>query len=75
VNRKKRETEMERIAGFFRELWKDESAEVAVEYGLLVALIALGLILVMNAFSTEVGNFFGKLTGRIATCPDVGGCQ
>lgn len=66
---------MERIAGFFRALWKDESAEVAVEYGLLVALIALGLILVFNAFSTEVGNFFTRITGRIATCPDVGGCQ
>lgn len=66
---------MQQVAGFFRGLWKDESAEVAVEYGLLVALVALGLILVFNAFSTEIGNFFGRITGRIANCPDVGGCQ
>lgn len=66
---------MERAADFLRDLWRDESAEVAVEYGLLVALVALGLILVFNAFSTEIGNFFGRITGRIANCPDVAGCQ
>lgn len=66
---------MDRIAGFFRELWKDESAEVAVEYGLLVALVALALIVVFNLFGQEVGNFFSKITGRIEACPDAGGCQ
>lgn len=66
---------MERIAGFFRNLWKDESAEVAVEYGLLVALVALALIIVFNLFGQEIGNFFGRITARIANCPDVGGCQ
>lgn len=65
---------MEGIAVFFRNLWKDERGEVAIEYGLLVALVALALIVVFNTFGTEVGAFFGRLTGRIATCPDPGGC-
>lgn len=66
---------MEGIAVFFRTLWKDERAEVAIEYGLLVALVALALIVVFNLFGQEVGNFFNKITGRIASCPNVGGCQ
>ncbi len=70
-----KERDMERIAVFFRNLWKDERGEVAIEYGLLVALVALALIVVFNLFGTEVGTFFNRITGRIANCPDVGGCQ
>lgn len=66
---------MQRIAGFFRGLWEDESAEVAVEYGLLVALVALALIVVFNLFGAEVGRFFNSITQRIANCPSSGGCQ
>lgn len=66
---------MERIGVFFRNLWKDERGEVAIEYGLLVALVALALIVVFNLFGTEVQAFFNKITGRIATCPESGGCQ
>ena len=66
---------MERIAVFFRNLWKDERGEVAIEYGLLVALVALALIVVFNLFGTEIGNFFNRITNRVADCPNVGGCS
>ena len=65
---------MEKVRAFFSGLWKDESAEISIEYGLLVALVALALIIVFNLFGQEVGTFFSKITGRIANCPDVGGC-
>lgn len=52
-------------ATLFRQLWADEKAEVAIEYGLLVALIALALIAVFNLFSEEVGNWFGRITDQI----------
>lgn len=65
---------MKELFTFFGDLWRDERAEVAVEYGLLVALVALALIVVFNIFSTEIGLFFGRLTGRIGNCPDPGGC-
>ena len=65
---------MEKVRAFFSGLWQDESAEISIEYGLLVALVALALIVIFNLFGTEVGNFFNKITGRIANCPDVGGC-
>ncbi len=60
------------LAGLFRRLWKEEEAEVAIEYGLLVALVALALIAAFNLFSQEIGNFFGKITTRIANCPEPG---
>lgn len=52
-------------ATLLRQLWADEKAEVAIEYGLLVALIALALIAVFNLFSEEVGAWFGRITDQI----------
>lgn len=63
---------MTSIADTLRRLWREEEAEVAIEYGLLVALVALALIAVFNLFSEEIGNFFSKVSNRIANCPDAG---
>ncbi len=60
------------LAGLFRRLWKEEEAEVAIEYGLLVALIALALIAVFTAFNKELSAFFARVTERIAGCPEPG---
>lgn len=60
------------ITDTLRRLWQEEEAEVAIEYGLLVALVALALIAVFNLFSEEIGNFFSKVSNRIANCPDAG---
>ncbi|UCC81681.1 MAG: Flp family type IVb pilin [Gemmatimonadota bacterium] len=65
---------MKRITDLFRRLWNEDEAEVAIEYGLLVALVALGLVTVFNLFSDEIGNFFNKITNRVANCPD-GSCE
>ncbi|NIN72189.1 MAG: Flp family type IVb pilin [Gemmatimonadetes bacterium] len=61
---------MKRITDVFRRLWNEDEAEVAIEYGLLVALVALALVAVFNLFADEIGNFFQKITNRIANCPD-----
>jgi pilus assembly protein Flp/PilA len=45
---------MERIKDFF----KDESGASAVEYGLLVALIAVGLITAMTTLRTSIEGAF-----------------
>jgi Flp pilus assembly pilin Flp len=65
---------MKRITDLFRRLWNETEAEVAIEYGLLVALVALGLVAVFNLFSDQISGFFGKITNRIANCPD-GTCE
>ncbi|MFA5110916.1 MAG: Flp family type IVb pilin [Desulfobaccales bacterium] len=47
---------MERIKNFF----KDESGASAVEYGLLVALIAVGLIGAMTGLKDNISGAFTK---------------
>jgi pilus assembly protein Flp/PilA len=47
---------MERIKHFF----KDESGASAVEYGLLVALIAVGLIGAMTGLKDAISGAFGS---------------
>jgi pilus assembly protein Flp/PilA len=51
---KKGESQMERIKNFF----KDESGASAVEYGLLVALIAVGLITAMTTLKDNISTSF-----------------
>jgi pilus assembly protein Flp/PilA len=45
-----------------RELWnnfvKDESGQGLTEYILIIALIAVGLVLVLGAFRDEIGRIF-----------------
>ena len=55
---------MERIKNFF----KDESGASAVEYGLLVALIAVVIITAVTALGTTVKNTFNDaVTGLHGT--------
>jgi Flp pilus assembly pilin Flp len=63
---------MNRITTFLKNLWQDESAEITVEYGLLTALVALGLVVVFFAFRNQVGNFFNAIGNRINNCPNQG---
>lgn len=65
---------MDALRSFFVQLWRDERAEITIEYGLLTALVALGLIVAFNLFADEVEAFLGRITARIGGCPDVGGC-
>ncbi len=55
---------MERIKNFFN----DESGASAVEYGLLVALIAVGLITAMTGLKTAVKSTFTS-AGSALTAP------
>jgi pilus assembly protein Flp/PilA len=54
INTIKGENKMERIKNFF----KDESGASAVEYGLLVALIAVGLIAAMTGLKDNIATSF-----------------
>ncbi len=57
---------MNTLGDLFQRIWTEEDAEVAVEYGLLLALVALGLAAVFTTFSTAVGNWFGDITNTLA---------
>jgi len=52
---------MERIKNFF----KDESGASAVEYGLLVSLIAVAIIVTVTALGTKLSNVFQTVDGKL----------
>jgi pilus assembly protein Flp/PilA len=52
---------MERIKNFF----KDESGASAVEYGLLVSLIAVAIIVAVQALGTGITNTFTTAAGSL----------
>ena len=52
---------MKKIMGFF----KDESGASAVEYGLLVALIACAIVVAVTALGTNLTSTFDYAKGKI----------
>ena len=60
---------MERIKNFF----KDESGASAVEYGLLVSLIAVVIIVGVRALGTSINSVFSGAATTIANIPVVPG--
>jgi pilus assembly protein Flp/PilA len=54
---------MERIKNFF----SDESGASAVEYGLLVAVLAVGLIASMNTLKNAISAAFGRASTTLGT--------
>ncbi len=54
------------IVGLNEERRSEEGA-TATEYGLLVGLIALGIVLMVTAFGDALGGFFTSLGGTVDT--------
>lgn len=56
-----------------RELWnnfvKDESGQGLVEYVLIIALVAIGLIAVMLVFRNQIGGIFDTISGELNDAP------
>ena len=61
---------MRTLAGFLTQLWDDESGISSVEYALLLAFVAAGIILGADALSTAVE---GEMADA-ATCIETGVC-
>lgn len=57
------------VRAFLTQLWKDESAEVTVEYGLLVAVVAIGLVAVFTLFRDGISAWFTAIIAKIAAFP------
>lgn len=45
----------------------DESGATAIEYGLIAALIAVGIIVAATALGTSLSNLFTGISGRLDT--------
>lgn len=57
---------MNQILQTIRGIWRDERGELTVEYGLLVAVIAVGMLAVLTLFGAELNAFFSRVTSRVA---------
>jgi len=51
----------------FRKFLTDELGSTAIEYGLIAALIAVGIIAGMSATGTSVNNLYDTNNGKIGT--------
>ena len=54
----------------FTSLWKDESGQGLTEYALIIALVAIGLIIVLVAFRNEIGQVFNRIRTTLANSPN-----
>jgi pilus assembly protein Flp/PilA len=59
-----------------RELWnnfvKDESGQGLVEYVLIIALVAIGLIAIMIVFRNSIGDIFRTISDTLNDAPTTG---
>jgi pilus assembly protein Flp/PilA len=50
-------------------LWKDEEAPTAVEYGIMVALIAVAIIVAVGGVGDALNGVFGRTSGALTAVP------
>ena len=56
---------MKRIAEVTRRFLKDEEGIAVSEYGLLVGLVAVGLVAVLTVFRDNLKTWFGSITSQL----------
>jgi pilus assembly protein Flp/PilA len=55
-----------------KRLWQDESGQGMVEYGLIIALVAVAVIAVLGTMGDEIGNFFQQVVDGLKGTPAEG---
>jgi len=55
------------FAELARQFAREEDGQDVVEYGLLIATIAIVVLVATAAFGSSINAWFGKLAGRITT--------
>lgn len=60
---------MKRITTQVREFIREEDGAAVAEYGLLLAIVAVGMITVLTAFRNELRTWWERLQGQITTTP------
>jgi pilus assembly protein Flp/PilA len=52
--------------GLIKNLWNDESGATAVEYGIMVALIAVAIIVTVGLLGTALDGLFSHVEGELS---------
>jgi pilus assembly protein Flp/PilA len=58
---------MHSIAELTQQFVRDDDGQDVVEYGLLIATIAIVVLVATSAFGTQISAWFNRLAGRITT--------
>lgn len=57
------------MSSLLKKFWQDESGQGLVEYVLIIALVAIGLIAVMLVFRNSIGGIFDTISGELQNAP------
>jgi pilus assembly protein Flp/PilA len=60
---------MTKLLATLQRLAKDESGQGLVEYVLIIALVAIGLILALTVFRNRIGQTFDSVNSTLANAP------
>lgn len=58
---------MKKFTRALKNFTRDEDGATAIEYGLLAALVALGIVVGATALGAELGLFFNRIATRLST--------
>ena len=58
---------MNYISELAQQFVREEDGQDVVEYGLLIATIAIVVLVATSAFGNQISLWFGRLAGRITT--------
>jgi pilus assembly protein Flp/PilA len=57
------------MRSLWKALWSDESGQGLVEYALIIALIAVGLIAILLVLRNSIGNVFNNAATQLNNAP------
>ncbi len=60
---------MSRLYSVLQRLLKDESGQGLVEYVLIIALVAIGLVLALTVFRNQIGQTFDNINSQLQNAP------
>jgi pilus assembly protein Flp/PilA len=60
-----RETQEACMQSLYRTFWSDESGQGLVEYALIIALVAVGLIAILLLLRNSLGNVFNNTATQL----------
>lgn len=55
---------------FFKAIWKDKSGATAIEYGLIVGIMAALLIAALGTYSDNLEDLFKAITDQLSSLTD-----
>jgi pilus assembly protein Flp/PilA len=60
---------MKTVANVARAFWSDEAGQGLVEYALIIALVAVGLIAILLVLRNSIGNVFNNAATQLNNAP------